>query len=62
VHVDDAETAESPKPAKIDQFTRVLHLEGDLDDEQRARLVTIADRCPVHRTLEQSSRIVTRLI
>lgn len=46
---------------KIDRFTRVLHLEGDLDDEQRASLLRIADRCPVHRTLEQASHIVTEL-
>ena len=62
VHVDDAEAAESPNPAKIDRFSRVLHLEGDLDDAQRASLLKIADRCPVHRTLEQSSRIVTDLV
>jgi uncharacterized OsmC-like protein/alpha/beta superfamily hydrolase len=62
VHVDDAEAAESPNPAKIDRFIRVLHLEGDLDDAQRASLLKIADRCPVHRTLEQSSRIITELV
>jgi putative redox protein len=62
VHVDDAEAAESANPAKIDRFTRVLRLEGDLDDAQRASLLRIADRCPVHRTLEQSSRIVTELM
>jgi uncharacterized OsmC-like protein/alpha/beta superfamily hydrolase len=69
VHSTDAatDTAEGapagppPKSGKIDQFTRVIHLEGDLDDEQRTSLLKIADRCPVHRTLEQASRIVTRL-
>ncbi len=63
VHVDDAadaDTAETSK-SRIDQFTRVLRLEGDLDDEQLASMLRIADRCPVHRTLEQSSQIVTRL-
>jgi putative redox protein len=39
----------------------VLHLAGDLDDAQRASLLKIADRCPVHRTLEQASQIVTEL-
>ncbi len=63
VHVDDAAAAgESPSASRrIDQFTRVVRLEGDLDDDQRASLLSIADRCPVHRTLEQSSTIVTEL-
>jgi uncharacterized OsmC-like protein/fermentation-respiration switch protein FrsA (DUF1100 family) len=65
VHADDAEadSAEAlPRSGgKIDRFTRVLRLDGDLDEDQRASLLRIADRCPVHRTLEQSSRIVTRL-
>jgi uncharacterized OsmC-like protein/alpha/beta superfamily hydrolase len=65
VHATDAATGTAdgsvPKGGKIDQFTRVLHLSGDLDDEQRASLLRIADRCPVHRTLEQTSHIVTQL-
>ncbi len=63
VHVDDAADADEAETSKsrIDRFTRVLHLEGDLDDDQRASLLRIADRCPVHRTLEQSSKIVTDL-
>jgi len=65
VHATDVatDTADGavPKSGKIDQFTRVLHLDGELDGEQRASLLKIADRCPVHRTLEQASRIVTQL-
>jgi uncharacterized OsmC-like protein/pimeloyl-ACP methyl ester carboxylesterase len=49
------------RPLKIDVFTRHITLEGDLDETQRARLVEIADRCPVHRTLHQASRIHTFL-
>lgn len=45
--------------AKIDRFHRVIRLEGELSDEQRARLMEIADKCPVHRTLERSSEVVT---
>jgi uncharacterized OsmC-like protein len=48
------------KDGKVDRFTRVIALEGDLDDDQRARLMEIADRCPVHRTLEGEIRIETR--
>ncbi len=48
--------------ARIDQFKRVISLSGDLSDEQRERLVEIADRCPVHRTLESQSWISTALV
>ncbi len=63
VHVTDAADPErvSPTGGRIDRFTRVLRVEGDLDDTQRANLLRIADMCPVHRTLEQSSMIVTEL-
>ncbi|TMV86200.1 OsmC family protein [Thioclava sp. BHET1] len=46
---------------KIEVFTRRLVLHGPLDDAQRARLLEIADRCPVHRTLSQGARIDTVL-
>ena len=42
-----------------DHFDRRICFEGDLDDEQRARLFEIADRCPVHRTLIEGSTITT---
>jgi putative redox protein len=42
-----------------DVFHRSVTLSGPLDDEQRQRLLQIAERCPVHRTLTTSSRIVT---
>lgn len=71
VHADDADGAEGPtgaagasatgRRAQIDEFHRVIHLEGDLDEAATDRLVQIADRCPVHRTLEASARITTRL-
>ncbi len=44
---------------KIDQFRRTIRLTGDLDDDQREKLMAIADRCPVHRTLEGEIEIVT---
>lgn len=46
---------------KIDEFRRVIRLTGDLDADQKARLLEIADKCPVHRTLESASRILTSL-
>ena len=45
--------------AKVDVFSRVITLTGDLDEEQIARLMQIADRCPVHRSLESSIRVET---
>ncbi|MCI2398668.1 bifunctional alpha/beta hydrolase/OsmC family protein [Aliiroseovarius subalbicans] len=58
VHAQDAETGRSEK---IDTFSRSIHLSGELSDVQRQRLLEIADKCPVHKTLEHSSRIETRL-
>jgi putative redox protein len=42
-----------------DHFDRRVRFEGELDDEQRARLFEIADRCPVHRTLTEGSTVTT---
>lgn len=58
-HADDCESCIDGAGPKIGHFDRRLRLEGDLDDAQRASLARIADRCPVHRTLESSSRITT---
>jgi putative redox protein len=44
-----------------DLFTRRLLLTGDLTGEQQQRLVEIADRCPVHRTLERGAAMDTGL-
>ena len=43
----------------IDQIDCVVTLEGDLTDEQRGRLMEIADKCPVHRTLKSEVDIQT---
>lgn len=45
----------------VDRFTRVIGVDGDLDDAQRESLLRIANRCPVHLALERSSQIVTRI-
>lgn len=47
------------KPAQIDVLSRAIRLKGPLDASQRKRLMEIADRCPVHRTLEGTLRIDT---
>lgn len=45
--------------AKIDRFTRVIRLEGDLTGEQRTRLLEVADKCPVSQTLQRSSLVIS---
>ncbi|MEM8617468.1 MAG: bifunctional alpha/beta hydrolase/OsmC family protein [Pseudomonadota bacterium] len=46
---------------KVDVFTREISVDGPLDAAQRARLLEIADKCPVHRTLERGSVVQSRL-
>ncbi len=58
VHGQDAG---APDRERIDVFRREIRFEGALSDDQRARLLEIADKCPVHRTLEMSSHIETVL-
>ena len=57
IHAEDCVDCES-KEGKIDEIVREITLEGDLTGEQRQRLLDIANRCPVHRTL--TSEIVVR--
>jgi putative redox protein len=49
------------KDGKIDRIERAITLEGALDDAQRQRLLEIAEKCPVHRTLESEVNVRTRL-
>jgi len=58
VHAQDAAPESDDK---IDRFLRVVHLTGDLDADQRASLMKIANRCPVHRTIERGAKVETRL-
>lgn len=45
-----------------DVFTREISMEGDLDEAQRARMIEIANKCPVHRTLEAGSDVITKAV
>ncbi|NND41575.1 MAG: OsmC family protein [Boseongicola sp.] len=56
-----AQDAAGSADVKVDTFRREIRLDGDLTAEQRARLLEIADKCPVHRTLEQSAKVETVL-
>jgi putative redox protein len=44
----------------VDRITRDIRLDGPLDDQQRERLLQIAEKCPVHRTLTSEVVIDTR--
>ena len=59
IHAEDCENCET-KEGKIDRIDREITLEGDLTGEQRARLMEIADKCPVHRTLSSEIDIKTK--
>lgn len=61
VHADDCAACETDT-GKVDVIERELVLDGPLDDEQRARLLEIADRCPVHRSLHDETHITTQLV
>ena len=58
IHLKDGENSESSK-GKIDQIKRNIKLTGDLTEEQRKRLIEIADRCQVHNTIEGKPEILT---
>ena len=59
IHAEDCAECET-KTGMVDQIEREIAMEGALDPEQRGRLMDIADKCPVHRTLTSEIRIVTR--
>jgi len=60
VHAEDCADCET-HPAKLTLIERDIEFEGALDEEQRARLLAIADRCPIHLTLTSQMEIRTRL-
>jgi uncharacterized OsmC-like protein/pimeloyl-ACP methyl ester carboxylesterase len=59
IHAEDCAECET-KEGMLDQIDRVIAMEGALDTEQRKKLMEIADKCPVHRTLTSEIRIVTK--
>ena len=61
MHAKDCEECES-KTGMVDEISRTLSLKGNLDSEQRDRLLEIADRCPVHRTLTSETLVRTELL
>lgn len=60
IHASDYADCET-REGKIDRVGRVIGLQDPLGDEQRKRLLQIADKCPVHRTLHSEVLIETRV-
>ena len=60
IHAADCSECET-RDGKIDRIERIIHLEGPLSGEQRAKLLEISNKCPVHRTLHTEVSIPTRL-
>jgi putative redox protein len=58
IHAEDCAECET-KAGMLDRIERVIAMEGSLDPEQRGKLMEIADKCPVHRTLTSEIQIVT---
>ncbi|MGY8661845.1 bifunctional alpha/beta hydrolase/OsmC family protein [Bradyrhizobium sp. UFLA05-109] len=59
IHAKDCEECET-RDGMLDQIDRLIAMDGALDAEQRKKLMEIADKCPVHRTLTSEIRIVTK--
>lgn len=60
IHAKDCESCET-REGRVDRIERLIHLQGALDAAQRAKLLEIANKCPVHRTLNSEVFIPTRL-
>ncbi len=59
-HGEDCSDCENEK-SRIDHFERTLEISGNLTDQQKQRLLEIANKCPVHKTLESNVNITTVL-
>jgi len=60
IHAADCAECET-REGKLDRIEREITLEGELDETQRTRLLEIAEKCPVHRTLVSEIDIRSRL-
>ncbi|WP_108870180.1 bifunctional alpha/beta hydrolase/OsmC family protein [Aquimarina aquimarini] len=60
-HILDCNNCDDPN-AKIDTFNREIKIEGNLDEKQITRILQIADKCPVHKTLHNDTQVITSLL
>ncbi|MEB8431094.1 bifunctional alpha/beta hydrolase/OsmC family protein [Cocleimonas sp. KMM 6892] len=61
INAEDCEECEGRK-GKVDRITRFISFKGDLTDEQKQKMIEIADKCPVHRTLENDPIVLTQMV
>jgi uncharacterized OsmC-like protein len=61
IHADDCNNCESTS-SKTDTFLREIKLTGNLDSKQLERILKIADKCPVHKTLHNTINVVTKIV
>jgi putative redox protein len=65
VHIDDCESCsknEKPERQEVQHISRLIYVTGEVTDEQKARLLYIANRCPVHLTLHSNPHVEDALI
>ena len=61
IHANDCADCGEGRTGRVDRFERTISVEGEVSEEIAAKLVKIADKCPVHKTLEHSSVVATRM-
>ncbi len=61
-HVDDCEDCDDELSGRIDRIRSEIFIEGDFDDEQRSRLIDVAQKCPVHKTVDNGVSFTTECI
>lgn len=61
-HCEDCGEAAEGRSGKIDRFERLISIDGEIDGALADKLVEIAGKCPVHRTLESSSAVITKMV
>lgn len=60
-HCEDCGGAAEGREGRIDRFERVISVDGEIDANMQEKLIEIAGKCPVHRTLEQGAAVVTKV-
>ncbi|MEM7775060.1 MAG: osmotically inducible protein C, partial [Pseudomonadota bacterium] len=59
-HCEDCGAVAEGRSGKIDRFERTIHVDGELPQEISDKLIEIADKCPVHKTLTAGAAVVTK--
>ncbi|MEZ5167784.1 MAG: OsmC family protein [Acidimicrobiales bacterium] len=62
VHADDCDDCDDEVAGRIDRVRSEIFIEGEFDDEQRARLSEVAQRCPVHKSLDAGVSFTTEMV